>query len=310
MQCLKLSGVWRDRCRDEHGWHVFCGQRRSDFDHLHISACATWWTCAVPKLTDVCVPGPCGFQGICLCATTRMSTTLQMNYSCGTSPWEPVVAQTTGMSTTFFTICNCGISTSFCTRSTVRPWTPVVANTGHVNNVVQDLQLWMDTRRCKLRACQQRSPQSATVQSPRASAQRARSDHGHPSLQTPGMSTTLSKICNCGISIASCACGSNTTCTTKKSTTSTMCSQLSSPRPAPVEPTRQAQQRHRPPFGCTATVESTSSSRRQPLRHSRDVDDLADGLQQRTSIGTVVIGAVEIGKTVDATVLVVGDLLL
>ena len=48
-----------------------------------------------------------------------------------------------------------------------------------------------------------------------------------------------------------------------------------------------------------------SSSRRldlrdQPLRHDRDVDDLADGLQQRTSIGTEVIGAVEVGKTVDA----------
>ena len=47
-----------------------------------------------------------------------------------------------------------------------------------------------------------------------------------------------------------------------------------------------------------------------PLRHDRDVGDLADGLQQRTSIGTEVVGAVEVGKTVDATVLVVEDLLL
>ena len=42
-----------------------------------------------------------------------------------------------------------------------------------------------------------------------------------------------------------------------------------------------------------------------PLRYDRDVDDLADGFQQQTSIGTEVIGAVEVGKTVDATVLVV-----
>ena len=47
-----------------------------------------------------------------------------------------------------------------------------------------------------------------------------------------------------------------------------------------------------------------------PPRHDRDVDDFADGLQQRTSIGTEVISAVEVGKIVDATVLVVEDLLL
>ena len=46
----------------------------------------------------------------------------------------------------------------------------------------------------------------------------------------------------------------------------TMCCQLSSPRPAPVEPARPAQQGHRPLCGCTATVESTSSSRRLDLK--------------------------------------------
>ena len=56
-------------------------------------------------------------------------------------------------------------------------------------------------------------------------------------------------------------------------------------------------------------MESLSSSesdhRDLPLRHDRDVDDLADGMQQRTSIGTEVIGAVEVWKTVDANVLLV-----
>ena len=52
----------------------------------------------------------------------------------------------------------------------------------------------------------------------------------------------------------------------RKSTTLTMCCQLSSPRPAPVEPARPAQKGHQPPCGCTATVESTPSSRRLDLR--------------------------------------------
>ena len=54
------------------------------------------------------------------------------------------------------------------------------------------------------------------------------------------------------------ACRSNTACTTGKPTALTMCCQLSSPRPAPVKPARPTQQGHRPPCGCTATVNETS----------------------------------------------------
>ena len=79
-------------------------------------------------------------------------------------------------------------------------------------------------------------------------------------------------------------CGFNTTCPTGKSTTITMCCQLTSPQPAPVEPARPAQQGHRPLCGCSATLESTSSSRRldlrdQPLRHNRDADEFVDEVQ-------------------------------
>ena len=54
---------------------------------------------------------------------------------------------------------------------------------------------------------------------------------------------------------------------------------------------QQLHDKSRSPCGCSATVESKSYLRRldlreQPLRHDRCVDDLADGLQQRTSIGT------------------------
>ena len=90
---------------------------------------------------------------------------------------------------------------------------------------------------------------------------------------------------NRGMSIVfstTCACGSSTACTTKKSTTLTMCCQLSSPRPAPVQPAGPTQQGHRPPCGCTATVES--STRRldlgdQPLRHDKDADEFVVELQ-------------------------------
>ena len=63
--------------------------------------------------------------------------------------------------------------------------------------------------------------------------------------------------------------------------------QLSSQRPAPVEPVRPTQQGHRPPCGCTATVESTPSSTHldlgdQPLRHDRDADNLSMNCNCRT----------------------------
>ena len=62
-----------------------------------------------------------------------------------------------------------------------------------------------------------------------------------------------------------------------------MCFQLSSPRPAPVEPARPAQQEQRP---LVDVVQLWNQHREQPLRHDKDVDEFVDELQQRTSIGT------------------------
>ena len=136
---------WRsfqDGCRDEHGWQS-----------ARILRAETLQTRNFRRYQLACVPGPCGFQGICLCATTRMSTTLQMNNNCGTStvftqsrPRAPVVAQTTGMQTTLSKIWNCAISKGFCTERT------------------------MDTCRYTTAGMSTTYPRSATVQYPRASA--------------------------------------------------------------------------------------------------------------------------------------------
>ena len=199
-----------DGCRDEHGWHS-----------ARILRGETLQTRNFRRYQLACVPGPCGFQGICLYATTRMSTTLKMNNNCGTStvftqprPRAPVVAQTTGMSTTLSKIWNCAISTGL--LHSQGPWTLVVTqqtdmstnlsknctcgistgfctdqdhghlslhNGGHVNKPIQDLQL------CNL--------------------------HGLPGTcccTTKNMSTTLSKVCNCAISTGLCTVSTMATC--------------------------------------------------------------------------------------------------
>ena len=196
---------WRsfqDGCRDEHGWQS-----------ARILRAETLQTRNFRRYQLACVPGPCGFQGICLCATTRMSTTLQMNNNCGTStvftqsrPRAPVVAQTMGMSTTFSKIWNCAISKGFCTVRTMDTcrYTTTDMSTNLSKNCTCGISTGfctvktMDTCRYTTAGMSTKYPRSATVQYPRASAR-----SGPWTLvvtQQRACQQTYPKNCTCGIS--------------------------------------------------------------------------------------------------------------